>query len=186
MEKKSLGRGLEDISSTFMTQEEEVKHRETDPIFFSNPIREGSCLACLNMIEQPPNRLKCRIFSFKNEEYGVPALESIMASYAKYCRYFKPATSGEVDKAEKSSIEKFNTDDLQYDVEVEETVNRQKKIVFKDDGNVQNNFKKILTQHLEKGYEIIRIDLEKKEVHKDSTCRIKKHEEETIIKEAPF
>lgn len=184
MEKKSLRRGLEDISSTFITQEEGLKPGESPPIFLSTPVREESCSACLNVIGQPQDLLKCKIFSLKNEEYGVPVLESIMPGYAKYCRYFEPLVACEVDNEE--GIEKIDGDDMQYTMEVEETINRQKKIVFKDDGNVQNNLKKMLTQHLEMGYEITRIDLEKKEESKDPTSRIKTHEKVTISRKDPL
>lgn len=186
MEKKSLGRGLEDISRAFMTPEEGSKPGESSPIFSSTSIREESCLACINMVDRPLDLLKCKVFCFKNEEYGVPALESIMPGYAKYCRYFKLLTACEADNDEESFIEKIDGDDMQYTMEVEETINRQKKIVFKDDGNLQNNFKKMLSQHLEMGYEITRIDLEKKEEHKDPTCRIKTHEKVTISRKDPL
>ena len=71
---------------------------------------------------------------------------------------------------------------MQFNTEVEETVNRQKKIAIQDDGNVQNNLKKLLSQHLEEGYEIIRIDLEKKEEHGNPTNRVRMREEVTIFK----
>jgi hypothetical protein len=157
MEKKSLGRGLIDISRAFITPEEESTPDESPLIFLSTPVREESCSACLNVIEEPPGPLKCKIFSAKNEEYGVMFLKSIMPGYAKYCRYFEPLVASEVENAE--DIEKTDSDTMQYNMEVEETINRQKKIVFNDDENLQNNFKKMFSQHLESGYEIVRIDL---------------------------
>lgn len=184
MEKKSLGRGLADISRTFMTPEEESLPDESSTIFLSAPVREESCSACLNVIEQPPGPLKCKIFSSKNQEYGGLFLKSIMPGYAKYCRYFEPMVACEVGNEE--DIEKIDSDAMQYSMEVEETINRQKKIVLKDDGNLQDNFKKILSQHIEKGYEIVRIDLEKKEDREEPACRIKKYEKVTIFKKGPL
>lgn len=180
MEKKSL----KDISRMFMTPEEELISDDSSLVFLSNPVREESCSACFNVIEQPPGPLKCKIFSYKNEGYGGLVLKSIMPNYAKFCRYFKPLAAGEVDNEE--DIEKINRDAMQYSMEVEETINRQKKIVFKDDGNLQNNFKKMLSEHLERGYEIVRIDLEMKEERKDPACRIKRHEKVTILKKDPL
>lgn len=177
MEKKSLV----DISRMFMTPEEESIPDESSPIFLSTPVREESCSACLNVIEQPPGPLKCKIFSSKNEEYGGLFLKSIMPGYAKYCRYFEPLTPFEADN--EADIEKIDRDAVQYSMEVEETVNRHKKIEFKDNANLQGNFKKMLSRHLETGYEIVRIDLEKKEESSDPVCRTKRFEKVTIVKE---
>ena len=182
--KKNLGRSLVDISRMFMTPEEESSPDESSLIFFSTPVREESCSACLNVIEQPPDPLKCKIFSYKNEEYGGLFLKSIMPGYAKCCRYFQPLVALEVDN--EADIEKVARDTVQYNAEVEETINRQKKIVIKDDGNVQDNFKKMLSQHLEMGYEIVRIDLDKKEDQRDPGCRIKRHEQVSILKKDPL
>ena len=184
MEKKSLRRGLVDISRTFMTPEEEALPDESSPIFLSTPVRDESCSACLHVIERPPGPLKCKIFSSKSEEYGGLFLKSIMPGYAKYCRYFEHLVTREVDN--EADIEKIERDAIQYSMEVEETINRQKKIVLKDDQNIQFNFKKVLSEHLEKGYEIVRIDLEKKEEHNDSACRTKRHEKVTISKKNPL
>ena len=180
MEKKSL----EDISRMFMTPEEESMPDESSLVFFSTPVREESCSACFNVIEQPLGPLKCKIFSYKNEGYGGLFLKSIMPGYAKFCRYFEPLAAGEVDNEE--DIEKIDRDAMQYSMEVEETINRQKKIVLKDDGNLQNNLKKMLSEHLERGYEIVRIDLEMKEERKDPASRLTRHEKVTILKKDPL
>ena len=180
MGKKNPGRGLVDISRMFMTPEEEALPDESSPIFFSTPVRDESCSACLNVIEQSQSPLKCKIFSFKNEEHGGLVLDSIMPGYAKYCRYFASPVSPEV-KSEKS-IEKVDTDSFAYSMEVEETINSSKKIALKVDENLQDNFKKMLSQYLEKGYEIVHIELEKKEESKEASTRIIKHEKVTVFK----
>jgi len=180
MEKKVQGRGLVDISRAFITSEEESTPDESPLIFLSTPVREESCSACLNVIEEPQGPLKCKIFSIKNEEYGVMFLKSIMPGYAKYCRYFQPLAASEVENA--VGIVKPDSDAMQYSMEVEETINRQKTIAFNDDENLQNNFKKMLSQHLDTGYEIVRIDLEKKDEHKDPAYQTKTHEKVTIFK----
>ncbi len=180
MGQKSLGRGLVDISRMFMTPEEESLPDESSPIFLSTPVRDESCSACLHVIEQGSDPLKCKIFSFKNEENGELFLKSIMPGYAKYCRYFEPLVASEADNEE--DIEKIDWESLQYNMEVEETINSHKKIALKDDINLENIFNKMLSQHLEKGYEIVRIDLEKKEENTAPECRIKRHEKVTIYR----
>jgi hypothetical protein len=180
MVKKNLEKGLENISRTFMTQEEESIPCESSLVFLSNPVREATCPACLNVIEEPQGPLKCKIFSFKNEEYGGLVLKSIMPGYAKYCRYFQTKVDSEVDNRE--DIENIVGNAEQFNMEVEETINRQKKIVFDDDEDLQHNFKKIISQHLEKGYEIVRIELVKKEVRKDSAFRLESNERVLILK----
>ena len=175
MEKKSLGRGLKEISSTFMTPEEELKPEE-EPSFLSTPVRKKLCTDCLNMIKPSMELPRCKIFSFKND-----ANEPILPNYMKYCCYFQPINPGKHDNEGKPFFEKISGD-MQFNTEVEETVNRQKKIAIQDDGNVQNSLKKLLSQHLEEGYEIIRIDLEKKEEHGDPTNRVRMREEVTIFK----
>jgi hypothetical protein len=178
MEKKVQGRGLVDISRAFITSEEESTPDESPLIFLSTPVRDESCSACLNVIEESSGPLKCTIFSAKHEEYGVMFLKSIMPGYAKYCRYFLPLVTSEVEN--ENNIGKTDSDAMQYSMEIEETIHRQKKIVFNDDEYLQVNFKKMLSQHLESGYEIVRIDLEKKDERKDPTCLTKTFEKVTI------
>lgn len=180
MEKKSLGRGLEDISTTFMSRREESKPQEMTPVFFSTAIREESCSACLNIMEAPFDPPKCRIFSFESEKYGVPAMDSIMPGYAKYCRYFEPVAPKDVNNDQIFESQSSNKDKGKCDVE--ETVNSHKRIAFQDDGNVQKNLKRALSKHLEEGYEITRIDLEKLEERSDPGRRIKRREEVTIFR----
>ena len=181
MEKKSLGRGLEDISRSFMSTPEESKTRETAPVFFPTAIREELCSSCLNIVEAPlDDPPKCRIFSFESTKYGVSAMESIMPSYAKYCRYFEPVPTEDVSNVMTSELETSHEDVGQCDVE--ETVSSHKRIAFQDDENVQNSLKHMLSKHLEDGYEITRIELERVEEHSEPGHRTKRHEAVTIFK----
>lgn len=177
---KSLGKNLVNISRTFMTREEESAPDESSPIFLSTPVREASCSACINVIEEPPDTLKCKIFSFQNKEHGGLFLKTIMPGYAKYCRYFEPPAPHKAGI--EPNAETIESDSTQYNMEVEETIDSRKRIVFKDGLNLQENFKNMLTQHIEKGYEIVRIDLEKKEENKDPGCSIKRYEKVTLLK----
>lgn len=181
MEKRSLGRGLEDISRSFMSTAEDSKPQETTPVFSPTAVREELCTACLNIVEAPfDDPPKCRIFSFENEKYGVAFMESIMPSYAKYCRYFEPVAPKEVKNAMTSEMETSIEAEGQCDIE--ETVNSHKRIAFQDDENVQMNLKNILSKHLEEGYEITRIDLERVEELSEPGHRTKRNEAVTIVK----
>jgi hypothetical protein len=180
MEKKSLGRGLDDISSTFMSTGKTPKPQEMTPDFLSAAIREASCSACLNIVAAPFDPPKCRIFSFESEKYGVSAMDSIMHEYAKYCRYFEPLVPKDVNKDMTLKSEPPNEDEVHY--HIEETVNSHKRISFQNNGNVQKNLKRMLSKHLEEGYEITSIDLEKTEEHSEPGLRKKRHEEVSILK----
>jgi hypothetical protein len=181
MEKKSLGRGLEDISRSFMSSTGESKPQETTPVFYPTAIREALCSACLNVVEAPfDDPPKCRIFSFENVQYGVPFMDTIMPSYAKYCRYFEPVALKEEDHTMTSELETSYETEGQCDIE--ETVNSHKRIALQDDENVQKSLQNILSKHLAEGYEITRIDLEKEEEHSVPGHRTKRHEAVTVVR----
>ncbi len=182
MEKKNPVRGLEDISRMFLTSEDDSIPKESSPVFLSAPVRKESCSACLNVVEDPNGPLKCEIFSYKNEVDGGLVLKTIMPGYAKYCRYFDP---GEADKKDRKETRlKAVRDEPRIEMEVEETISRQKKIMLNDDAGFQSSIEKILSQHLEAGYSIVRIELEKREEHNDSGCRINSNETVTILKKS--
>lgn len=178
MEKKSQARSLKDISRTFLTTEDELTPGDPSLVFLSNPVREESCSACVNVIEEPQSPLKCKIFSSKNKEFGGPFLKSTMPGYAKYCSHFEPRAAHKAINNE--DIEKSVMDVMQNNMEVEEIITSQKNITLKDDENLQSNFKKMLSQHLDQGYGIVRIELEKKEECKKTSCLTKIFKKVTI------
>ena len=69
--------------------------------------------------------------------------------------------------------------------ELEETVTVCKKIAFQDDENVQQNMIKTLSQHIEEGYHITRVDLQKNEDNANPRGRIRREEEVVIFIKAP-
>ena len=181
MEKKSLGRGLEEISRSFMSSPEESKPKETTPVFYPTAIRDALCSECLNIVEVPfDDPSKCRILSFENVKYGVPAMDSIMPSYARYCRYFEPVAIKEEDNTMTSEEE--NSHEAEGQCDIEETLNSHKRIALQDDEHVQKSLQNLLSKHLEDGYEITRIDLEKDGEHSVPGHRTKRHEAVTIVK----
>ena len=69
--------------------------------------------------------------------------------------------------------------------ELEETVTVCKKLAFQDDENVQQNMIKTLSQHIEKGYHITRVDLQKNEDISNPRGKIRREEEVVIFIKAP-
>ena len=85
--------------------------------------------------------------------------------------------------------ENFHQAEDEYDVqgryELEETVTVCKKLAFHDDENVQQNMIKTLSRHIEEGYHIKRVDLQKNEDISKSGGRTRREEEVVIFIKAP-
>ena len=159
MEKKSLGRGLEDISNIFLSTGEEAEEMRMTYGFSPTDLREDSCASCTNLLEKPSGQPKCRVFSLKSKEYGVPAIDAIALSYARNCEYFEHITpenkyAKDVSKPEYS----YKADE---ECQVEETVNIRRTIALKNDANAQQNMRRAVSEHLKEGYFIRRIELGK-------------------------
>jgi len=75
---------------------------------------------------------------------------------------------------------KENSHQIEDQCEVEETVTVRKKLAFQNDENVQQNMIKTLSRHLEEGYNISRVDLQKNEDISKPRSRVRR-EEEVII-----
>jgi len=72
-----------------------------------------------------------------------------------------------------------NLHHAQDQCEVQETVTVRKKLAFYDDENVQKNMARSLAKHIEKGYNIRRIYLQKNE--DISTSGSRRHRKEKVI-----
>lgn len=159
MEKKSLGRGLEDISDIFLSRREE---RPPDKIlngFSPVKIREESCESCMNIMRSHTGEQKCKIFSQDHERYGVPYIESIIPTYGNFCVYFHAASPGSADNSIQEGINDARIQGTEC--EVEETIRIGKKIVYPNNNGSQKNMKKTLFEYLEEGYKIQNIELRK-------------------------
>jgi hypothetical protein len=90
MAKKSLGRGLDDISDIFLSTR---KDKEMLNGFSSKKLRDATCEFCAHIINDSNNASKCKIFTFKNEKYGVRYMDTISLTSGSYCeilsRFFK-------------------------------------------------------------------------------------------------
>ncbi len=75
---------------------------------------------------------------------------------------------------------KENLQQAEDQCEIEETVTVCKKLAFQHDENVQQNIIRTLSKHLEEGYNIKRVDLQKNEDISKPRSRMRR-EEEVII-----
>jgi hypothetical protein len=158
MEKKSLGRGLDDIADIFLSGIEE----EPKKIFrglSSDKIRNESCSACIHLIFSNALEPKCRIFTFDNEKHGVPYMPTITLTNGNYCDYFESGDPSKTDEQASKKNKATDPPDIEY--EVEEFVKFNRKIAYSNNENTQKSIRKILLEHLEEGYEIRSIELKK-------------------------
>ena len=81
------------------------------------------------------------------------------------------------DKAEKTSHPP------EHQCKIEETVTVRKKLIFYDHDNVQQKINKSLAQHLEEGYQLKRVCLQKREAISKPQNEIYKEEEVIIVVE---
>ena len=182
-EKKSLGRGLEDISNTFLSLKEQKKDKIIYHGFSSFAIRDAHCSSCINVVEDKSGLLRCTIFTFENEKFNVKYLESVTPDQAKYCEFFKSSSPIK----EKTTLENAADDSDQTGVqcEVEETVSIKKKIAYQNVGNVQQKMRIALSKHIQEGYSIKQVLLRKTEEISNSSKRERRNEEVIIYAKAP-
>jgi len=157
MERKSLGRGLNDISDIFLSEleREDVRgYQETlsEISSIAEPAEPNeNCYYCTNFIEKFSDP-KCKIFTFQNETYAVPYMEKITPSQGKYCKYFDPTHTRKTDRLLNKQNKIFGPTDTQY--EVEERIKVARKIAYPDAESSQKRLKKFLVEHLKEGYQI--------------------------------
>lgn len=159
MEKKNFSKGLENISSVFLSSEKKTDGLYLDNGFSAVPKREETCASCTNMLEGSSGKPKCRIFTFENKKYGVTHLDAITLNHAHYCNHFAPISS------EKNGTLKDVKDDFSYEgedgPEIEETITSQKNIVYPDTEAAQQKMKAITLKYIESGYSIRSVELGK-------------------------
>ena len=88
--KKSLGRGLDDISEVFLSKADEDEPKENLKAESSKKIRDEDCSSCIHLILPNPMDAKCRVFTFENEKYDVTPKNNISITDGHYCKYFEP------------------------------------------------------------------------------------------------
>ena len=182
-EKKSLGRGLEDISNTFLSVNEQTKDKNTYHGFSSFAIREAMCSSCIHIVEDHSGHLKCKIFTFGSEKYGVKYLDSVELHQAKYCEYFKSSPPIKEETSLENEADGSDQTGVQY--EVEETVTVKKKIAYQNIGNVQQKMRMALSNHIQEGYSIRQVVLRKTEEISKPSIRERRNEVVIIYAKTP-
>ena len=161
MEKRSLGRGLDEISDIFISETEEDEPRKNFGGLSSVKIRDEDCSSCIHLIFSAPQDPQCRIFTLKNEKFGVPPKDTMYLTNGNYCKYFEHRVTSETERLVNN---KNNESDLaEIGCKVEEMVRIDRKIAYPDNENTQKSIRKILVEHLEEGYEIRSIKIKKNE-----------------------
>lgn len=173
MEKKSLGRGLDDISDMFLSIRKDKKKSEE---FSSEKLREATCESCVRIINDPNTAPKCKIFTFENKKYGVRYRDTISLTSGSYCKYFEPIYKENPENRFGVKGTSKNTEEI--NCEVEESVILRKNIAYPNTIYAQQDILNALSRHLEENYSVKRIELTKTD--RISRPGIKKSIEERI------
>ena len=154
MRKKSLGRGLDEISDIFLSTRKDKKMRNG---FSSKKLRDTSCEFCNNLIGDPNKVSRCKIFTLNNEKYGVRYMDTISLTSGSYCEYFEPVFQ---EKADNSFMaEETSSDNIKIKCDIEENVTVRRNITYPDTVKAQQDILKSFSKHLEENYSIKRIEL---------------------------
>jgi hypothetical protein len=173
-----------DISRIFLSTSEEGEEQRISTGFSSVSIREDTCDSCINIVGDPFEEPRCRIFTFESEKFTVPHMDTVTLNHGKYCHYFAPDTLTMAGKIIESKG-KYG-DHIEDDSEVQETLMLRKKISYPHTESGQQNIRKALFTHLEEGYVLKSIELRKAEVVSGPRIKRRRDEEVTIcIEELP-
>lgn len=156
MGKKSLGRGLNDISDIFLSTR---KDKNVLNGFSSKKLRDATCEFCANIVRDANNASRCKIFTLNNEKYGVRYMNTISPRSGSYCKYFEPVFR---EKADNSFVaNETSADHTNITCDIEENVIVRKNITYPDTPRAQQDIIKSLSRHLEKNYSVKSIELGK-------------------------
>lgn len=173
MEKKSLGRGLDDISDIFSSTR---KNKKILSGFSTEKLRDATCESCANIIMVPGKAPSCKIFTFENKNYGVRYMDTISPTSASYCEHFEPVVQKNSGRG--FAVNKSFSDNTEPRCEIEEHVIVRKNIAYPDTLNSQQYILKLFSKYLEEKYRIKSIELRKTD--RKSSPGMKKQREEKI------
>ncbi len=156
MEKKSLGRGLDDISNIFLTTRKDKKKLGG---FSSEKLRDETCESCSRIIRDSNKAPKCKIFTFENKKYGVRYMDTVSLTSGSYCEYFEPVLQEHADN--RFAVKGTSSDNTEIKCEIEENVIVRRDIAYPNTTNAQREILKSLSKHLEENYSVERIELRK-------------------------
>ncbi len=156
MAKKSLGRGLDDISDIFLSTRRDKKMLNG---FSSIKLRDATCELCANIINDPNKASICKIFTLNNEKYGVRYMDTISLTSGSYCEYFEPVPQ---EKAGNSFVAKETSAyHAKNKCDIEENVTVRRSIAYPNTPEAQKDILKSLSKHLEENYSVKSIELRK-------------------------
>ena len=173
MEKKSLGRGLDDISDIFLSTRKDKNKLDG---FSSEKLRNATCESCVHIIHDSSKAPKCKIFTFENKTYGVRHMDTISLTSGSYCRYFEPVFKKNAGK--RFGVKEIFKDTAEINCEIEENVIVRKNIAYPNTPYAQQDILNALSKHLEEHYSLNRVELTK--MDRVSRPGIKKNIEERI------
>jgi hypothetical protein len=156
MEKKSLGRGLDEISDIFLSTRKDKVLRNG---FSSKKLRDATCECCVHIINDSNNASKCKIFTLNNEEHGVRYINTISLKSGSYCEYFEPVFQ---EKANNGFVaEEASSDHTKINCDIEENVTVRRNITYPNTVKAQQDILKSFSKHLKENYSIKSIELRK-------------------------
>jgi hypothetical protein len=158
MEKKSLGRGLEDISDIFLSAR---KDKKTPGGFSSKKLRDATCESCVSVIRNSHEPPKCNIFTLEHKKFGVRYMETLSPSSANYCEFFEPVPQKNKNPDTPDTREEPSPGNAQIECRIEESVTVRRNIAYPPSPDAQRNILNSLSKHLEENYSIKSIDLRK-------------------------
>jgi len=173
MAKKSLGRGLDDISDIFLSTRKDKKIRNG---FSSKKLRDTTCEFCAHIINDSNSASKCRIFTLNNEKYGVRYINTISLTSGSYCKYFEPVFQEEADNS--FVVQETSSDNTKINCDIEESVTVQRNITYPNTAKAQQDILKSLSKHLKENYSVKSIELRKTD--RISQPGIKKNIEKSV------
>ena len=184
LEKKSLGKGLEEVSNIFLSNDDKERQRQINEGLSSLIMRKETCASCIHLVAQLPSEPKCRIFTFESEKHGVSHMDTISLSDAENCKYFEPNPSMSTGKKENEILNGAHPDPDDDDCGVEESVSVYRRIAYPNTENAQKGMRKALFKYFEDGFQIRSISLRKTTGGK-APSRTEKREEITLLVKGP-
>jgi hypothetical protein len=155
MERKSLGRGLEDISNIFISA---PKDKKTPGGFSLKKLRDASCESCASVIRNSHKAHACKIFTLEYKKYGVRYMEALSPTSANYCEFFEP-TPQKNDPPQ--TVKEPATDNTEIGCRIEESITVRRNITYPPSPDAQQNILNLLSKYLEENYSIKSVDLKK-------------------------
>ena len=156
MAKKSLGRGLDDISDLFLSTRKDKKMRNG---FSSKKLRNATCEFCTHIISDSNNASRCKIFTLNNEKYGVRYMDTISLTSGSYCEYFEAVFQEKAD--ESFGVEKTSSENTEFHCDIEERVTVRRNVTYPNTPKAQQDILKSLSKHLKENYSVKSIELKK-------------------------